>query len=278
MKNILAFGLLFGALSASAQSYLVLNNGVMLTTDRAGFVYDFGHFVVPYDVKISGGNFLVEKKQLMTVDENGYKYDKDQEVEKIKGKGLNYILTDDSSLITIDLKGFSYEYKKDQDDALGRIEKFGGNFFVAKDKKKKNSLLYTLNATGNYYNITLPELNPADITVLGGNYFFTKSGVAFTVSKEGYVYAKTEKVASTLKKQGGNYFVDIANKLYTISETGILSNPVVPLSLNVNNIAKTGANYMIDTDGRLFVVDMNGNVFERQVSGQDLRNVKVISQ
>jgi hypothetical protein len=278
MKNILALTLLFGSLAASAQSYLVLNNGVMLTTDRAGYVYDFGHFVVPYDVKINGGSFLVEKKQLITVDENGYKYDKDQEVEKIKGKGLNYLLTDDNSLITIDLKGFFYEYKKDQDDSLGRIEKFGGNFFIAKDKKKKNSLLYTLNATGNYFNITLPELNPADITVLGGNYFINRFGVAFTVSKEGYVYAKTEKVTGALKKQGGNFFVDSSNKLFTVSESGILSNPVVPVSLNVNNIAKAGANYMIDTEGHFFAVDKNGNVFERQVNGQDLRNVKIISQ
>ncbi len=83
MKNMLALGLLLGALSASAQSYLILNNGVMLTTDKAGFVYDFGHFVVPYEVKVSGGNFLVEKKQLITVDEQGYKYDKDEKVEKI---------------------------------------------------------------------------------------------------------------------------------------------------------------------------------------------------
>lgn len=273
MKNIIAFGLLFGTLTASAQSYLVLNNGVMLTTDKAGYAYDFGHFVIPYEVKVNGGNFLVEKDQLVTVDENGYKYDKDEEVKKINGKGLNYLVNDDDKLVTVDAKGFYFKY---EDDIFKRIEKFGGNYFVAKDKKK-NVVLYTVNSKGNYFNITTPGLNPADITTLGGTFFVTNRGVVYTVSADGYVFAKTEK-AYGIKKQGGNFFVDATGKLFTVAESGILTNPVVPLSLNVNNIQKAGANYMIDSEGRLFVVDKNGNLFERKVGNHDLRNVKIISQ
>lgn len=274
MKNIIAFGLLLGSLSAAAQSYLVLNNGVMLTTDKAGYVYDFGHFVVPYEVKVNGGQFLVEKKTLITIDGSGYKYDKDEKVEKVRGKGTNYLLTDKKELITVDAKGFYYKYDKDK--VLDRVEKFGGNFFLAKDEKKKNTLLYTLNSTGNYFNITLPELNPADITVLGGSYFITNRGVTFTVNKDGFVFPKTERVAAP-KKLGGNFLIDGMGKLFTVSETGVLSNPVVPMNLNLSNVVKLGSNYMLDTEGRLFVVDANGNVFERSVNSHDLRTVKVLS-
>jgi hypothetical protein len=275
MKKFIALGLLLGSLGVSAQSYLVLNNGVMLTTDKAGYLYDFGHFVVPYDVKINGGQFLVEKKQLITIDENGYKYDKDQEIEKIKGKGNNYVVTDKSEIITIDSKGFYYKY--DKDDAIKRIEKFGGNFFVGKDEKKKNSLLYTVNSKGNYFNITLPELNPAEISTIGGTYFMTNRGVYFTVNKDGFVFSKKDVRAAAARKLGGNFLIDTTGKLFTVSEEGVLANPVLPLTLDLNKIVKTGANYMLDIEGKLFVVDKNGNVFERSVNSHDLLNVKVIS-
>ena len=76
---------------------------------------------------------------------------------------------------------------------------------------------------------------------------------------------------------GGNFLIDNTGKLFTVSETGILANPVIPANLILNNVTKTGANYMLDTEGRLFVVDKNGNIFERSVNSHDLRNVKVIS-
>jgi hypothetical protein len=275
MIKFIALGLLLGSLSASAQSYLVLNNGVLLTTDKAGFLYDFGHFVIPYEVKINGGQFLVEKKTLMTIDENGYKYEKDLKVEKIKGKGNNYFLTDDKELITVDAKGFYYKY--DKDNVSKRIERFGGNFFLAKDEKKKNTLLYTLNAKGNYFNISIPELNPAEISTVGGTYFMTNKGVYFTVNKDGFVFSKKDVRVAAAKKLGGNFLIDVTNKLYTVSDDGVLSNPVLPLTLDLNSIVKTGANYMLDSEGRLFLVDKNGNVFERSVNSHDLRNVKVIS-
>jgi hypothetical protein len=273
MKNILALGLLLGSLAASAQSYLVLNNGVMLTTDRAGYLYDFGHFVVPYEVKVNGGQFLVEKDQLITVDENGYKYDKDQEVDKVKGKGLNYLVTDKNEIITIDMKGFFYKY--DKDDAIKRIQKFGGNFFVTQEKR--TSLLYTVNGNGNYFNMAIPELNPSEISIVGGTYFMTNRGVYFTVSKDGYVYSKKDVRAGAAKKLGGNFFIDNMNRLFTVSEAGVLANPVLPVNLILNAIVKTGANYMIDNQGKLFAVDNNGNVFERSVKSHDLRNTKIIS-
>ncbi len=275
MKNFIAFGLLLASLGASAQSYLVLNNGVLLTTDRAGYLYDFGHFVVPYEVKVNGGQFFVEKEQLMTIDDGGFKYDKDEKVSKIKGKGNNYLLNNDSQLLTVDAKGFYYKY--DKDDVFKRIQKFGGNFFTAKDEKKKNTLLYTINSKGNYFNISLPELNPAEISILGGTYFMTARGVYFTIDKDGFVYPKSDVRVAAPKKIGGNFVIDVMNKLFTVSETGVLANPVMPINLNLNTIVKVGSNYMLDSDGKLFVVDNNGNVFERAVGSHDLRNVKVIS-
>lgn len=275
MKNFIAFGLLLASLGASAQSYLVLNNGVLLTTDKAGFLYDFGHFVVPYEVKVNGGQFFVEKEQLSTIDEGGFRYEKDEKVSKIKGKGNNYLLNNDSELLTVDAKGFYYKFNSD--GVFKRIQKFGGNFFTAQDERKKNTLLYTINSKGNYFNISLPELNPADISVLGGTYFINNRGAVFTVDANGFVYPKADVKVAAPKKLGGNFLIDVTNKLFTVSETGILSNPVMPINLNLNNILKVGSNYMLDTDGRLFVVDKNGNVFERAVGSHDLRSVKVIS-
>lgn len=274
MKKFIAFGLLLGSLSVSAQSYLILNNGVTLTTDRAGFLYDFGHFVVTYDVKVAGGSFFVEKDVLNTIDENGFRYEKDLKIEKVKGKGLNYVL-DGDKLVTIDAKGFFYKY--DKDDMFKRIEKFGGNFFLAKDDKKKNTLLYVVNDKGNYLNIALPELNPANIAVVGGQFFITNAAVTYTISKDGFVYRKDLKV-NGVKKAGGNFVIDNTNKLFTISDAGVLANPVMPVTLNLNNVVKTGANYLLDGEGRLFVVDKNGNVFERSVNSHDLRSTKVVSQ
>ncbi len=275
MKNFITFGLLLGSLSASAQSYLVLNNGVMLTTDKAGFLYDFGHFVVPYEVKVNGGQFLVEKKTLITIDENGYKYDKDEKVEKIKGKGINYLLNDDKELITVASTGFYYKY--DKDDVFKRVEKFGGNFFLAKDEKKKNTLLYTINSAGNYFNIALPELNPGEISTVGGTYFMTSKGIYFTVNKDGFVFSKKDVRVAAAKKLGGNFLIDISNQLFTVSEDGVLANPVMPVNLVLSNVIKIGSNYMLDSEGRLFVVDKNGNVFERSLNNHDLRSVKIIS-
>lgn len=276
MKKLLLASLAVVSMNAFSQSYLVLNNGVTLTTDRAGYIYDFGQFVLPYKVTVNGGSFLVENNKLSTIDGNGYMYDKDEEVKKIKGKGLNYLLTDKSELITVASEGFSYKF--DKDNELKKISNFGGNFFlVNSDAKKRLVDIYTVNEKGNYFKMNIPGLNPAEISLLGGTYFVARNNVVHTVSREGFIFAKPEITVGVIRKQGGNFFTDSSNKLFTISESGILANPMIPTTLIVSDIQKVGANYMLDSEGRLFIVDKDGNVAERTIATHDLRSSKILS-
>lgn len=274
MKKILLAGAMLLSMSAFSQSYLVLNNGVTLTTDKSGFIYDFGHFVLPYKITVNGGQFLIAEEKLSTVDENGYFYNKTLKIKKIKAKGQNYFINDDNDLVTVDSKGFYYEF---ENKALKKAVLFGGNFFTAKSEDKKNQVdLYTVNATGNYFKLNVTELNPADITVSGGSYFQARNGVIYTINKDGFVFAKKEVKASLIKKTGGNFFINTENQIFTVSEEGFLTQPVLPVSMNVSTITKIGANYMLDSEGRLFLVDKAGNLVERTID-HDLRNAKVLS-
>lgn len=274
MKKILLAGAMLLSMSAFSQSYLVLSNGVTLTTDKSGFIYDFGHFVLPYKINVNGGQYLIAEEKLSTVDENGYFYNKALKINKVKGKGQNYLINDDSKLVTVDSKGFYYEF---ENRAFRKILTFGGNFFTVKSEDKKNPVdLYTVNSTGNYFKLNVTDLNPLDIIVSGGSYFQTKKGVVYTINKDGFVFAKPELKVNQIRKAGGNFFINSENKIFTVSEEGFLTEPALPPLINVSAITKIGANYMLDSDGRLFLVDKAGNLVERTID-HDLRNAKVLS-
>lgn len=275
MKKFLAVAATLLSMNTFAQSYLILNNGVTLTTDKTGFIYDFGHFRVPYKVTLNGGQFHVEDKKLSTVDTAGFLYEKTYKVEKaVKGKGLNYFINDDNKLVTVDSKGFFYEL---EDKAFKKAQAFGGNFFLVKpDDKKAIVDLYTVNDKGNYFKMNVAGLNPFDIVTIGGSFFQTRDGKTYTVSKDGFVYPKTELKVGAIKKAGGNFFVDDKGLLFTVSEEGFLMLPVLPANIKVADIQKVGANYMIDSEGRIFIVDKVGNMVERTIN-HDLRNAKILS-
>lgn len=277
MKRLLIAGAAFLSLNAFSQSYMVLNNGVTLTTDKAGLVYDFDNFILPYKISISGGMFLVEDEKLATVDEKGFFYRKDMKVKKIKGKGFNYLLDDSSNLLSIDSQGFFYKF--DKDSPFKKPIAFGGNFLTVSNDKKKSVDLYTVNNKGLYFNPAIPGLNAAEILPTPGNYFMTKSGGVYTVARDGLVYSKTGQYKiGPVKKAGGNFFIDSANFLFTVTDAGFLMVPILPAGLVVANIAKVGANFMIDNDGKLFVVDaVTGLISERMVKEHDLRSTKILS-
>ena len=48
------------------------------------------------------------------------------------------------------------------------------------------------------------------------------------------------------------------------------------VEFKVADIQKVGANYMIDSEGRIFIVDKVGNIVERTIN-HDLRNTKILS-
>lgn len=273
---LLLVGLLISSLKIHAQSYVILNNGVTLTTDKSGSVYDFGHFFLPYKVTGKGGQFFIMDKKLVTVDESGFLYEKNFKVSGIKGKGLNYLINDDDELVTLDAKGFYYVFNKDK-KTFKKSSSFGGNYFLVNSDSRKNEFeIYTLNDKGNYFNISLPELNLANIKTFGGIYFQDQKGVVYTVNKDGFIFEKSMMQVGTISKTGGNFFIDSKGLLFTISEDGFLLLPNLPLSLNIKNITKTGSNYMIDSTGRLFIVTSKGEVVEFSPN-HDLTNSKILS-
>ena len=276
MKKILIISLIFSSLNAFSQSYLILNNGVTLTTDNKGFLYDFGHFHLPYKVNLNGGRFFVEDNNLLTVDSSGFLYNKLFKVGKVKVKGTHFIINEENELITIDSNGFYYVFDKDG-KTFKKVIAYGGNFFVVKPDDKKQLLdIYAVNDKGNYFKVSVEGLNLADIIFLGGSFFQTKNGVIHTVSKDGFIFSKKDIKVGSIVKSGGNYFIDSDNTLFTVSEDGPLNMPVIPVNLKINKIIKTGSNYMIDSEGRIFTVDHSGQVLER-TSVHDLSSVKIIS-
>lgn len=277
MKKFLALGSLMLALNGYSQSYLILNNGVTLTTDSSAFVYDFNHFVMPSKVTLSGGQYLAEEEKLISIDSKGFLYRKDEKApKKLKGKGINYLLADNGVLYTFDTNGFFYKFEKDSE--LKKANNFGGNFFTVKPNDKKPEVdIYAVNSKGNYFKMNVSGLNAADIIVFGGNYFMTKKGVVYTVTKDGFIYSKAEVKTGLIRKAGGNFFIDANNTIYTVSEEGFLFLPTLPTGLKVASITKLGANYFLDQSGKIFGVDKAGNIFEREIKDHDLRNTKILS-
>lgn len=277
MKKLILSGLLAFSFNAFSQSYVILSNGVLLTTDKAGFVYDLVQYVNPYKIKVNGGNYLVNDERLFTVSSEGFYYEKDLKVKKIRGKGLNYMIDNDGDLIAIAADGTYVKYD-DSGKELKKAHRFGGNFFlVLKDKKKNIVDLYSVNDKAAYFKLNVQGLNPADISVLGGNYFMA-NGRLSTVSASGVVTEKTSFYIPAIKKMGGNFFIDSLNRIWTVSEQGILSNPALPLSFKLANIEKYGSNYMIDADGIIYTVDSKGMMNARQMQFHDVRNAKILSE
>lgn len=277
MKKILTLASLMLALNGYSQSYMILGNGVTLTTDKAAFIYDFNHFILPYKVTLTGGQFLAEDGKFISIDDKGFLYRKDEKApSKLKGKGNNYVIADNGVLYTFDSAGFFYKF--DKDNATKKANNFGGNFFTSKpDDKKPTVELYTLNSKGNYFKTDVASLNPADIKIMGGTYFQTNKGVIHTITKDGFVFAKPEIKVGQVKKIGGNFFVDANNAIYTVSEEGFLFLPALPSNLKVATITKIGQNYFQDQEGRLFVIDSAGAIFERDIKTHDLKDTKILS-
>ena len=72
MKKIFLAVIATLSFSAFFQSYFVLENGITLSVDTGGYVYDFGHYTPVGRVTVKGGQYLVEDNNvLVTVDEKG---------------------------------------------------------------------------------------------------------------------------------------------------------------------------------------------------------------
>jgi hypothetical protein len=270
MKKFCLFFISLLPLAVFSQSYFVLDSGVTLTIDHQGYVYDTSHFTPLNRVTIKGGQYLVEESNvLVTVNQQGELFRKYEIIPKnVLGKGMNYIIGEDGSIITIDLNGEAYLVERDE--KLKDATKFGGNFFVI------NEEIYTVNFAGEYRPVDNEGPKTEDILILGGNYFMTNRGVLYTVSQEGKIESHPHIRVGIIAKKGGNYFVDSSGLFYSISKDGTLILPDLPVNLRPHAITRLGSNYLMDGSGKLFTVDAEGNVYERW-SQHDLRLTKIIS-
>lgn len=275
MKRLLLAALATLSLNAFAQSYIIMDNGITITTDTSGFSYDFGHYAFPQKVTMRGGQFFVEEGGILaTIDENGLFFRKYELIpEKIKGKGINYFLSEEGALYTINKAGF---VGLTESEMFKKAVNFGGNYFTVQVDEGSLALM-VVDRMGLVTRPEVPSLKVKDIVSFGGNYFMTNRGIVFSITDVGAVVPHDDMRVGIINKKGGNYFVDSSGYLYTVSQDGVLKMPALPLTLRVSTIMKLGSNYFIDQAGKLFVVDKNGNIFERAMRDHDFRNAKVIS-
>lgn len=270
MKNVFFLALLALSFNAFSQSYFVLDNGITLSVDTQGYVYDFSHFTPVARVTVKGGQYLVEDSNvLVTVDEKGGLFRKYELLPKqVIGKGINYFIGDNGTIYTMDTMG--YVTLTEDDARIKSVNKFGGNFFASDDQ------MYVVTTDGRYVEVVVEGLRPADIITFGGNYFMTNRGVLYTVTTDGKILSKKQDRVGIIVKKGGNYFVDTTGMIYTVGQDGSLKLPAMPVSLRIQAISKLGSTYFLDGAGKLFTVDKEGNIFERWIN-YDLKTTKIIS-
>lgn len=267
------FGLALSA-AAQAQSYVVQGNGVVLTVDQKGYLYDFNQFVLPYMIRYKGGQFYVNQdRQLTTIDENGYYYRHDQDEfeapKEVRFSGYNYFVEKDGTAWTFDRQGSVF--KAESDKALKKPVITGGTFFAVEAKRDQPARFFVVNDRGNLVESKVDGLNPATIKDGGNNWFITNDGSLFTLSREGFVYNKRDLVGVVTKvdAKGGNFLV-VNGKLLAVAEDGVVSDRGAVTAFGV--IVKSGHNYFITQDAKFFAVDMNGEVMER-TGKYDFKNI-----
>ena len=104
-----------------------------------------------------------------------------------------------------------------------------------------------------------------------------RRGVVHTINSWGEVTAQAEKRVGLIERRGGNFFTDSSNFIYTIAENGELVTPALPLTLTVSNIVKNAANYFVDLQGRLFIVNDKGEIYHKTLGEFDFKNIAVTS-
>lgn len=238
-----------------SQSYLILNNGITLTTDIYGALYDLGNFTLPYKVKYTGGQFFIMDEKILFVDKAGFLYERIAEVKKVKGGGANYFINQNHEIFTFDLNGFSYNYKHDR-KMIKKIYSYGGRFFlVMEDKAKKVASIYVVDSKGQYKKTKVEGLDPIEISILGGSYFQTNNGILYTVSQEGLIFKKEKLDIEISSIKGTNFFFDKEGGLFTISSEGYLFNQIVSGDFDLSEIYKTGSNYFILKNGQMYSIN-----------------------
>ena len=203
MKNLLLLVIATLSLNAFSQSYVVMDNGITLTTDTSGFAYDFGHYAFPQKIILKGGQYFVEEGGILaTIDENGLLYRKYELIpEKIKGKGINYFMSDEGFLYTVDKKGV---VKVTESEMYKNTVNFGGNYFTVANADKTLVELYVVTGEGLVVKPEVPSLKMKDVVSFGGTYIMNNRGIVFTIATNGTVTPKDEVRVGVLSVQSGD--------------------------------------------------------------------------
>lgn len=264
MKRFFFAALMFGSVAAQAQSMLVMKTGKIFTFDDQGMIYDLGNFLVPYKIKEVRGRYLIDdKRKLRTVDRNGYMYNKEKEDKvpaNIETFGENFFINKTGKIFTVDDQGYVFEAEK-REREFKNIDKLGGTFFTAEKKEdgEKKLAFFAITTTGKIMEVLVPHLNLGRINFAGGNYFTTTKGELYSVSGDGFVYAKPE--LGTFNgwelKKGGNYFIS-RGSLYTVAQSGVVMS--VADAADLGHIEVFGTNFFITKAGALYTVSANGNL------------------
>ncbi len=275
MKLLLIFFTSICALKVYSQSYLVFDNGTVITIDSKGYVYDLGHYAIPQKINLRGARYFFEENKIIsTVSEEGFLFQKFEMLpDKIIGKGQNYFLGAEGFLYIIDKKG-TVTIQGGEDFKEAKF--FGGRFFFLplKDNPEEISINF-ISDEGEIKLLPLPTLRSDDIADVGGNYFINSKGELIVISQNGEIKLNPNIKVGVLEKKGGNYFIDSSSNLFTISSNGEVHLPELPYGLKTQMISKLGANYFLDTNARLFVIDNEGEIHERFIDDQDLRKIRV---
>lgn len=273
---LIVISMVLGA-KAFSQSFLIMENGIILTTDRSGFAYDFGHYAYPQRVSLKGGQYFVEEDNiLVTIDENGYLYRKYESIpQNILGKGINYFISSDGFLYSIDSQG---KLKVSEAQEFKAAKNFGGTFFTTQPNESEELFdLYSVSQNGKIQKYDRGPFKKKEIVSFGGNYFMNQRGFVFTISSAGDIFQQENPSVGLIIKKGGNYFIDSSNLFYSVTDSGELKLPDLPFNLKVSSILKLGTNYFIDQAGKLYTVDRDGNITEKIMTDHDFKKVRVIS-
>ncbi len=261
---VLGLGVTFSG--AFAQSYLIRPNGVVITIDAKGFLYNLNQFTLPYMVTSKGGQYYInDKRQITTIDEDGFFYRIDKKEfeapRKVDFSGANYF-SDKDSVWTIDRKGVVNQEKEIKD--LGRVEKTGGRFFTIKPRRG-DALLYTVSDFGKIERMTVDGLDPNDINNAGGVWFTTSKGELYTLDSAGLVSRFGGNLfprGTKIIKAGGNYLFT-SRGLLTINAQGNVALVVFAAT----QPQSSGFNYFTTSDNSLYVVDHLGAVWKNEAFG-----------
>jgi hypothetical protein len=260
LKTLVCTGLL--SISAYSQSYLVQNNGVLLSINETGSVFDLNQFVKTYEIIFKGKSFLINKeKNLTVITKDGFVINKGDKLIPAKTKitGGSFILSDKNEISIVRNDGMVFTYDKIEEIKKLEAIHAGGNFLVLQGKKSQETMILTIDTENGFYTLlnksTLDSLkiDIAKIKTIGGNYFITNDGVVYTVSSTGIVSSK-ESMGLVLKttKVGGNFFVDSENVLRVVMSNGYLLIPYIPSAMG--KVKSVGYNYFTNDQDELFTV------------------------